>query len=334
MSKADRRPGWSIWLIVAVVMIGGSLTAGPKLSAVAQSALIVAALGVAFQLVFGLLGELSLGHSALFGIGAYTFAALGVRDVHLGVAVVAAVVVGLVAGVLVAGVTIRMEGVYFAVVTFSLAMIAHVVVAATRGLGRDEGIVGVPSLPELSWLSRGQFQVVLLAATFFALLVVMIRLRRSRFGAMLELVRADRALALAQGINVGMIRVVVTGLSGALAGLVGAMFAQNARFVSPTTFLLYYILTPLAVVLVGGVRHNFGVVPGTIVIVVVPRLLDLEPVTNQVLSSVLLVVAVLAVPGGIAEGGERLGRAIRARWSAGTRRSSSETTATLKEEVT
>ena len=306
-----RTGAWrSIWLLVTLVMVAGALTAGTKLSAVAQSALIIAALGVAFQLVFGLLGELSLGHSALFGIGAYTFAALAVRDVNLALAIVAAIVAGLIAGIVVAGVTIRMEGVYFAVVTFSLAMIANVVVSATRSLGRDEGIVGVPSLPELLGMSRGQTQVLVLGVAFFVLLAVMITLRQTRFGAMLELVRSDRALAIAQGINVGMVRVIVTGLSGAMAGLVGAMFAQQARFVSPTTFLLYYILTPLAVVLVGGVRHNYGVIPGTLVIVVLPRLLDLDPVANQVLSATLLVVAVLAFPGGIAEGVERLARVV------------------------
>lgn len=315
-------PGWrSIWLLAAIVLVAGALVSGTKLSAVAQSALIIAALGVAFQLVFGLLGELSLGHSALFGIGAYGFAALAVRDVNMALAIVAAILVGLIAGVLVAGVTIRMEGVYFAVVTFSLAMIANVLVSATRGLGRDEGIVGVPSLPHPEWLSRGQMQVLALAATFFVLLALMIRLRQTRFGAMLEVVRSDRALALAQGINVGMMRVIVTGLSGAMAGLVGAMFAQQARFVSPTTFLLYYILTPLAVVLVGGVRHNYGVVPGTLVIVVLPRLLDLDPVMNQVLSATLLVVAVLAFPSGIAQGVERLVRRTRTSGQQGEQRS-------------
>src|SRR5690606_17948688 len=111
-----------------------------------QAGLIMASLGISFQIVFGLLGQLSLGHSALFGIGAYTFAWLALHDVPPLLAIVASALFGLGSGVVVASITARLGGAYFAVVTYALASVIAVIVSATETLGMNEGLIGVPSL--------------------------------------------------------------------------------------------------------------------------------------------------------------------------------------------
>lgn len=318
---------------VALCAVGAALllllgvSAEPPTSAIFQQGLIVGALAISFQLIYGLLGELSLGHSALFGAGAYAYAHLA-QDLPPLVALLLAPLVGMVIGATVALLTLRVEGVYFAVVTFALAMIAGIVVSASESLGRNEGLAGVPSLPLPEGLLRPQLQILVTGLVFAGFLALLYSLRRTTFGATMEVVRTDRNLALSQSINVGRLRVVVTAMSGLLAALAGAVFAQNARFVSPDVFALYYIITPLAVVAVGGLRHTLGVIPGVLVVVVAPRFLGLDPIANAALAAVLLVVAVLVFPRGIAGGVEDAVRRLARR-----RRPVQDPTSPLVEEV-
>jgi branched-chain amino acid transport system permease protein len=82
--------------------------------------------------------------------------------------------------------------------------------------------------------------------------------------------------------------------------LVGAVFAQNARFVSPDVFHLYYVITPLAAVVIGGTRALLGALLGCLVVVVLPLEMHVGPIANQVVSSLLLTAFIIFIPMGIA----------------------------------
>ena len=268
-------------------------------AALLQSALIVAALGVSFQIVFGILGQLSLGHSALFGTGAYVYAVLALGGASPWLATMAGALMGCVVGLLLASVTARLGGAYFAVVTYALASVIGLVVAASDMLGQSEGLVGVPTMLLISG-ARAQNQIALTAGAFAIVLIGFYTLWRSRLGWALEAARGSPALAASLGINVPQATIIATGIAGVFAGGVGAVFAQNARFVSPDVFSLYYIVTPLAAVVIGGTRSLSSALVGTIVVVVIPAELQLSPVLNQVVSGLLLVGFVVLLPGGLA----------------------------------
>lgn len=284
---------------VGILLICGLTLRGNQLSLI-QAGLIMASLGISFQIVFGLLGQLSLGHSALFGIGAYAFSWLALHGVPPLVAILAAALFGLVSGVVVASITARLGGAYFAVVTYALASVIAVVVSASETFGMNEGLIGVPSLGLVKLPARGPEQLLYAGAVFLLIQTVFYLLWRSRLGSMLEAVRNNMPLAQSLGINVPLATIVATGISGLLAGLVGGIFAQASRFVSPDVFHLYYIVTPLAAVAVGGPRALFGALLGVVIVVVIPLELSLSPIMNQVVSGLLLTVFVILFPAGLA----------------------------------
>jgi len=283
-------------LLAAIGIVAPALPADQ--ATLLQSALIIAALGVSFQIVFGILGQLSLGHSALFGTGAYTYAVLAIGGNSPWLAMLAATLLSGIVGLLVASVTARLGGAYFAVVTYALASVIGLVVAATEMFGQSEGLVGVPSMQLLSG-ARALNQIALTTAAFAIVLSGFYLLWRSRLGWALEAARCSPTLAAALGINVAQVTILATGISGIFAGLVGAVFAQNARFVSPDVFGLYYIVTPLAAVVIGGARSLTSALVGTVIVVVVPFQLNLSPVLNQVVSGLLLTGFVILLPGGL-----------------------------------
>lgn len=309
--------GLAIGLGVVAFLFGGTQLPAPT-SSILQAGLLIGALALSFQVVYGFLGELSLGHAALFGAGAYAYSIVAV-DLSPFVAIALGAVAGGLLGAAVALITMRLGGVYFAVVTFALASIAAIVVRATEALGRNEGIIGVESLPTPDGWLRPQVQFLALGVTFFGFILLVWLARRTRFGMTLEMARSDHGLALSQGINAAALRVMVTILSGILAGIAGALFAQNARFVSPEVFGLYYIITPLSVVAVGGRRHTLGVIPGVLIVVLLPRFLGLSPIVNAALGALLLVAAVLIFPRGVAGAIESAWHAARGRLRGGGR---------------
>lgn len=291
---------------LAVFLAVCALTLRSSQLSLIQTGLIMASLGISFQIVFGVLGQLSLGHSALFGVGAYAFAWLALHDVPPALAILASALFGLVSGVVVAAITARMGGAYFAVVTYALASVIAVVVSATETLGMNEGLIGVPSLRLLGLTSRAAEQLIYAGIVFLLIQTAFYMLWRSRLGSMLEAVRSNVALAQSLGINVPFATVVATGISGLLAGLVGGIFAQSSRFVSPDVFHLYYIVTPLAAVAIGGPRALFGALLGVVIVVIIPLELSMSPIMNQVVSGLLLTAFVILFPAGLAGIVERL----------------------------
>lgn len=303
-TSKERFAGIALALLALFAVLGFTLPIA--LSTLLQATLIMAALGISFQIVFGLLGQLSLGHTALFGAGAYVYAYGSLHGVPTVVALAAACLTGGLAGVVVSAVTARLGGAYFAVVTLALASVIAVVVSANYALGHSEGLVGIPSLGIFDFAPRPLAQTIYTGICFLVILTAFYALWRSRLGWTLEAVRDNPALAAAVGINVPVATIVATGISGLFAGLVGGVFAQYARFVGPDVFGFYYIVTPLAAVTIGGSRLLLGSLLGCIVVVVIPNVLAVGPILNQVISGLLLAGFIILVPQGL--GGLLAGR--------------------------
>jgi branched-chain amino acid transport system ATP-binding protein len=278
-----------------------------------QLAAIAGALAVSLQVIFSLLGQLSLGNSALFGAGAYAYAVLAIHGNGIVLALIGAGAVGLIAGVLIAAVTMRLGGPYFAVATFALASLGAIAVSRWKLTGRDEGLIGVPNFPELPGFTYQQSELLYTGGALLIGIAIFSLFRRTRTGLSLETVKADPLLARSIGINVQLARVVAMSLAGLLAGLAGAVYGQQLRFVSPDVFGLYYIITPLAVVIVGGRDWSAGPIAGCLIVVALPQLLGFSGIANQIFSSAILLVVVLLMPEGVVGGLSRVWKWIRGR---------------------
>ena len=274
--------------------------------ALAVNILIYGLYALGFNLLFGYLGLLSLGHSALFGAGAYL---CGIAIVRLGLPWWAAIGVGCISGAVVAAamgvVAIRTRGIYFAMVTLALSQCVYFLFyQATDLTGGENGLRGVNvseinlfglQLNFLDPLTR--YYVV--AAFVIAALLMLSRILASPFGAVIEAVRENEARASASGYDVRRVRLLTFVLSGAFCGLAGALQALHLSIVPMET--LHYDTSGLAVMmaLLGGMGTFFGPFVGAAVFLLLENLVSLWTVHWQLIVGAAFVICVLFFPRGI-----------------------------------
>ncbi|MDE2361204.1 MAG: branched-chain amino acid ABC transporter permease [Hyphomicrobiales bacterium] len=259
-----------------------------------------------FNLLFGYLGVLSFGHSALFGAGAYL---CGIAFVHFGAPWWAAIIVGAVSGMIVAAIigalAIRTRGIYFAMVTLALSQcVYYLFYEAVGWTGGENGLRGVDvktidlfglHLDFVDPLTRYY----VLAAFVIASLFVLSRILASPFGAVIEAVRENEARARASGYNVPLVRFVAFVLSGGFCGLAGALLALHLSIVPIET--LHYDTSGLVVMmsLLGGMGTFFGPFIGAAIFLMLENLVSLWTVHWQLIVGAAFVICVLFFPRGL-----------------------------------
>jgi branched-chain amino acid transport system permease protein len=274
--------------------------------ALAVMILIYGLYALGFNLLFGYLGLLSFGHSALLGTGAYL---CGIAIVHWKLPWFAAIAIGTVSGMIVAAMVgalaIRTRGIYFAMVTMALSQcVYYVFYQAVDWTGGENGLRGV-NVGKFNILGR-QFDFVdpltryyVVAAFVILALFVLSRILASPFGAVIEAVRENEARARASGYDVTRTRLIAFILSGGFCGLAGALLALQLQIVPIET--MHYEVSGLAVMmaLLGGMGTFFGPFIGAAVFLLLENLVSLWTVHWQLLVGAVFVICVLFFPKGI-----------------------------------
>jgi branched-chain amino acid transport system permease protein len=260
---------------------------------------ILMALG--FDLVLGYLGELSLGHAAFFGIGAYSTALLTRNfGVPFPVDLLMAALVTGVFGFLIGAPSLRLKGPYFAIVTFGFAEILRLVVLNWTSVTR--GPMGLPDVPhpELgpfsidSELDYYYLVLVLIALAIF----VTRRLLDSPVGHAFLAIRENEELAAATGVPTFRFKLIafVTGMM--FTGAAGSVYARYVHFVDPTALSFYYTVTVVSMVIVGGQGSIVGTVLGALVFTLLPEYLRVAERARLVIFGAFLMVAIVFLPEG------------------------------------
>lgn len=306
--NASRTLNWSAapWIVLGVFAVYLIVAGSDFLHHLAVITALYAVLALSLNLAFGYTGLFSIAHAALFGIGAYTG---GLVMNLLGAPFIVAMLCGgLAAGLVGAGVAAlfaRMEGAYFAIGTFALGELVRIVLNEWRSLTggpmglmitRPEG-AGLATFG-LDLTERRSF--VLIAVGLLALTVVGIALLlRSKLGARMTHVRDDPFLAASLGVWVLGTKVVAFFISGAIAGIAGAVFGVYLMFIAPTSFSGLESVRLVMMVVIGGAGTLLGPVVGTALILLLPQVLRMDPTTSLILTGVILVLVVLFLPKGI-----------------------------------
>jgi branched-chain amino acid transport system permease protein len=276
---------------------------------------------ISLNLLLGYTGQLSLGHAAFFGIGAYTSALLSLGfDVDLKfyklvvtpkpvwIAFIAAIIVSGISGWLIGKLAFRVRGAYFVVVTISFAQVARLV--ALNWVDLTEGPMALNSIPPLSlWLpGTGVIPLVSKAAKYWVVVAMALiaylavaRLVRSRIGRALIALRENESLARSVGISVTHYLVIASIASAAIAGTAGALYAHNVRIVDPDVFLFVYTVTMVIMVIVGGKGTLAGPVVGGILFGAFPEVLRdyAKPEVQWIIYGVAMIVILVFLPEGI-----------------------------------
>jgi branched-chain amino acid transport system permease protein len=265
---------------------------------------IFAVLALSLNLLLGYTGQLSLGHAAFFGIGAYTSALLTLRLVWSFWAALpgAAAAAGL-AGWFIGRLALKLRGAYFVLVTISFAGVISLVSINWMDLTNGPlGLPGVPA-PELgpwSLRTKSAYYYLVLAAVGLSYLACR-RLVRSRIGRAFVALRENESLAESVGVDVTHYLVLAAVVSAALAGMAGSLYAHYTRFVSPEVFLFTYTVTMVIMVVAGGKGTLAGPLVGAAIFTALPEALRAATSWQwQMLAyGVLLVLLVFFLPRGI-----------------------------------
>lgn len=237
---ADRIGRYALPLVV-VLLVAAPFVANytPLYTALLAEILVFGLFGLAFDVMLGYTGILSLGHSAFFGVPSYV---AGLLLVHVSPSLWVAVPAGALAGVLTAallgGLALRKRGVYFAMLTLALSQVFYYVVRMSAAVtGGDDGLSGIPRLRlTLPWgeipLSKNTFNTYWFVMVLVLLSAIAIRrMLRSPLGRAMQAVRDNEQRAASCGLNVQGIRMAAILISGFFAGLAGALLTILIEFV-------------------------------------------------------------------------------------------------------
>lgn len=271
------------------------------------------------SLIFGYAGQLSLTQAAFYGIGAYTSAILTTRygaSFWVGLAAASALP-GLIAWALGAPI-LRLRHFYLAMATLAFSEIMLVFFIQEVDItGGPTGITHVP-VPalfgyKLDTSTKFYYLVWLLAV---AVVGFSYNLIRSKYGRALRAIAENEVAASAMGVNVPAMMSIMFVLSAIFAGLGGSLYAHYVSFVSPDTFSVSLSIMLVIMVAIGGVNSLWGAVLGAVFVTVLPSMLGAYRQYAMLVYGVVLVLALMFMPNGIAGFFEDMARRIGRRRAA------------------
>lgn len=310
MSKMSERLRATIGAIVLIVVLASlpylldlySLT-------VATQIVVYGVAAISLQLLWGRGGQLSFGHAAFFGLGAYAYAISSLKGalpsgVSLLVAVLVPALLGLIIGYfLFFG---RVRGAYFSVITLALALIVNQLAISWQSVtGGDAGLINVPGFTLQFFQANidlstpvGAFYLAVSALSLALVATVLVHF--SRIGLVFKAIREDEKRAEFMGYNTSGYLTALLVLSAALAGLAGGVFAAISNYAAPDMLGTVLSVEMLTWVAVGGRNYVVGALLGVVAL----RILNVQvstvlPTSWPLVIGGFFVLVVLALPAGI-----------------------------------
>ncbi len=235
---------------------------------------IYAILLLGLDIVVGYVGEVSLGHAALFGVGSYT---AGVLNFQLGVpfllAVPASIVVTALFGAILALPALRVTGPYLAMVTLAFGTIVQILINEMDFL--TNGPLGISLRKPVFFghqVTGSDYYYIVLIALLVTIAVVH-RIVKSYLGRAFEALRDSPVASDCMGVSVYAYKVYAFVFSAALAGLAGSLFTYSEEYISPNTYSFELTILFLLAVIMGGRKTRSGPILGAIIIVMLPNVL-------------------------------------------------------------
>jgi branched-chain amino acid transport system permease protein len=222
---------------------------------------------LSLNLVTGFCGQISLGHAAFFGIGAYSAALLAKAGVPFLVTLPLAMVLPAFFGAIVGLASLRVRADFLAITTMGVGFLFVGVVRQQDALGGEMGISAIPD----SGLSKAGFMALTIVLCVLVALLSQY-IRRSWMGQVFNAISEDEDTTRVLGVDVPRFKLAAFALGTALAGLAGALYANNLKFISPDSFGFVESMTVLSMVVIGGIGSVPGVTAAAIVLSLLPQM--------------------------------------------------------------
>lgn len=257
------------------------------------------------NLFVGYAGQISLGHAAFFGLGAYG-SAIATVDFSIpawpAMALVA-ILVGLIS-LIIAVPILRLSGHYLAMATLGMNFVFHTILLQWDEVtGGPSGYAGIP------YLSFGSFEFddevrlhYLIWGFALVLLLLCLNLVRSGVGRGLAALSGDETAAAALGVNTRAAKIKVFVLSAVMASVAGSLFAHTYSFISPDSFDIFVATDFVIMVVIGGMGSVWGSLLGAGLLTLLPEWMDLFETYKDFIHGGILVLVLMFLPQGLVTG--------------------------------
>lgn len=252
-------------------------------------------LALGLNIITGFCGQVSLGHAAFYGLGAYAAAYLAKLGAPLPLTLLAGTILAGAIGILVGLTSLRVRHDFLAVTTMGIGFVFLGFVRKQKWLGGELGISGIPG-PGLDPIAYALLIVAFaVAVTLFSLWV-----KRSWMGFTFDAVADDEDAARTVGVDVSIYKLTAFGVGTALAGLAGGLYVYFARIILPDTFDFVQSIAILTMVVIGGTGSVWGVLASTIVLTLLPEVSRAAADYRLLIFGAMLMLVMRFSPGGLA----------------------------------
>lgn len=259
-------------------------------------------LAMSLNLITGITGQLSLGHAAFYGIGAYTSALLSIRlgFGFLITALLGGIFTAIIASILGAA-TLKLQGAYLAIVTLGFSEIVRIILLNWMSLTRGPmGITGIPRPKILNYqINSSSDYYYLILIIVVVTYISMNRIIDSRLGRAFRAIKEDDLAAQSMGINVLRYKIMAFTISAFYAGIAGSFYAHYVTYIDPQSFTFGESIQILSMVVLGGLGSMQGVMLGASILVFAPELMRSLAQYRMIIYGGILSIMMIVRPEGI-----------------------------------
>jgi len=260
---------------------------------------------VGLNLLMGYAGQISLGHAAFFGLGAYTSGILtGTYGINPWLALMAGLLISGSAAFLIGVPALKLRGYYLAMATLGFGVIVYIVFNELQTwTGGPSGLAGIPALALAGFSFNTPLKLYLLIwpAVIF-ILALSASLVDSRTGRALRALHDSEAAAESLGVNTQRLKLLIFVWSALYASLAGSLYAHTMNFIAPSSFDIMFSIKLVTMVVVGGMASIWGSLLGAGVLTVLPELLVFFHDFEVVIFGGILMTVMIFLPRGLIRG--------------------------------
>ncbi len=297
-------PRW--FAVAAGALAGAGLLALPLvnpsyINLTVTLVMVWAIVGLGLNLLVGFGGQVSLGHSAFFALGAYAVAVGGEAGIPHPATLAIAALLPFVVGYLIGLPALRLHGLQLGLVTLALAMATPAAIRALEPLTHGSRGIAIDATPP-AWVPLAHDQWVYYLALVTATLGYLVtrRLARGRLGRSFVAVRDAELVAETLGVNAWQTKTRLFATSAAFAGVAGGLYAMLLEFVGPENFNLALSISFVTLIVVGGLATVPGAVLGALFVQYVPSLTSsISPAATGAAYGVVLIAFAFFLPYGL-----------------------------------
>ena len=224
---------------------------------------------IGLSLLMGYAGQISIGHAAFFGIGAYISAILTVRyGLNPWLCMFIGMIIAAVVAILVGAPSLKLKGHYLAMATLAFGIIIYIIFnEEIEWTGGPDGMSGIPGLSLFGFELDSVVSYFYLVWGFvFAAFIFTINIIQSGAGRALRAIHSSEPAASAMGVDISRFKIIVFVYSAILASLAGSLYAHYLNFINPSTFDLFFSIKLLIMIALGGMHNIWGAIIGAALI--------------------------------------------------------------------